>query len=156
MTPVYAGEKVLKDVTSIFLVGPTPRSSDVESWRPTALLYLEEFDGIVYVPEMRSADQTRLDYTFNAEWEHEALNASTVIVAWVPRDLETMPAFTTNVEFGYFVSSGKLIYGRPDDAPNCKYLDWLYEKETGKKPLWNMIDLMYAAIYKAKQSIVVE
>lgn len=34
-----------------------------------------------------------------------------------------MPAFTTNVEFGEDLHSGKMLYGRPDGAPKMRYLD---------------------------------
>ena len=151
MQAVYAGEPIVQGAPSIFLVGPTPRSQEVKSWRPEALMYLEDmkFKGIVYVPENRNQNAER-DYVFNAEWEHEALNDCTIIAAWVPRDLETMPAFTTNVEFGYFVTSGKLFYGRPDDAPKNGYLDWLYQKETERAPCWNLQDLMVQCYHQVK------
>ena len=44
---------------------------------------------------------------------------------WVPRELRTMPAFTTNVEFGIWADSGKAVLGYPPKAPKCRYLDWL-------------------------------
>ena len=59
-------------------------------------------------------------------WEREALINATVILFWVPRKLPDMSAFTTNVEFGYWLHSGKVVYGRPNDASKIKYLDWLY------------------------------
>lgn len=34
-----------------------------------------------------------------------------------------MPAFTTNIEFGEDLHSGKIMYGRPDNAEKCRYLD---------------------------------
>jgi 8-oxo-dGTP pyrophosphatase MutT (NUDIX family) len=39
-----------------------------------------------------------------------------------------MPAFTTNVEFGSFVKSGKVVFGAPDSAPGNKYLKHLATK----------------------------
>ena len=33
-----------------------------------------------------------------------------------------MPAFTTNVEFGMWLRSGKVVLGAPDDAPKLRYL----------------------------------
>ena len=41
---------------------------------------------------------------------------------------------TTNVEFGYWLHTGKALYGRPDDAKKIKYLDWLYKTDTNKSP----------------------
>lgn len=108
---------------SIFLAGPTPRSSDVKSWRPAAIEVLEwlGFDGTVYVPEHPdwSAQGT---YDKQIHWEWEAINAATIVAFWVPRDLETMPAFTTNVEFGLLANSDKIVLGYPHDAPKNRYL----------------------------------
>ena len=114
---------------SIFLAGPTPRSEDVPSWRPEAIRQLKEmgFDGDVYVPE--SADwKSHTSYDAQVHWEWEALKQSSVIVFWVPREIETMPAFTTNVEFGDWVKSGKVILGAPVDAPKMNYLRMLGKK----------------------------
>lgn len=120
---------------SLFLVGPTPRSHNpVPSWRPKALDLLESlgYEGTVFIPEDRGGE-FQGTYDEQVGWEIEALNMSDIIVAWVPRDLETMPAFTTNVEFGYWLKSGKLIYGRPDNSPKTRYLDSLYRMETGEE-----------------------
>lgn len=61
-----------------------------------------------------------------------------------------MPAFTTNVEFGYWLHSNKVIYGRPDDAVKIKYLDWLYELDYNEKPFNNLDDLLKGAVKKVK------
>jgi ADP-ribose pyrophosphatase YjhB (NUDIX family) len=34
-----------------------------------------------------------------------------------------MPGFTTNVEFGEDLHSGKIVYGRPEHAEKCRHLD---------------------------------
>ena len=62
-----------------------------------------------------------------------------------------MPAFTTNVEFGYWIHTGKVIYGRPDDARKIRYLDWLYKKDTNKDPYNNLVDLLKEAIELANK-----
>lgn len=126
MTPVFALQSLPK---SIFLAGPTPRNPETPSWRPEALRLLEElgFTGNVYVPESENW-LPHNDYDGQIHWEWEALNMSTVVVFWIPRDLVNMPAFTTNVEFGYLVSSGKLILGYPKGASKMNYLDKLATK----------------------------
>ena len=125
------------------LAGPTPRSNDVISWRGEAINILKElkFDGIVYVPE-RENDDHSFDYVNQVWWEREALYNADVIVFWIPRSLPKMPAFTTNVEFGYWISknSNKVVYGRPNDSEKNRYLDWLYEVETKNKPFETMKD----------------
>lgn len=114
---------------SIFLAGPTPRDSETSSWRPEALKILEEmgYGGVVFVPEEKSGDW-KGSYTDQAEWEEMGLEMADRIVFWVPRDLRTMPAFTTNVEFGRYVQSGKAVLGHPAGAPKTRYLDWLGEQ----------------------------
>lgn len=145
----YSSVKVLKGDKSIFLAGPTPRSVDVETWRTEAVQILKQlgFNGIVYVPEQQIRD-INYDYNNQVWWEREALNNADTIVFWIPRDIKTMPAFTTNVEFGYWLSknSNKVVYGRPDESEKNKYLDWLYETETGKKPINDLKMLLSYAI----------
>lgn len=136
---------------TIFLAGPTPRNKEVPSWRPDFIneLYELNFNGNVCIPEDKNGI-FKGSYIDQVEWEHICMASADVIVFWVPRNLETMPAFTTNVEFGRYVRpynvGGKAIYGRPDDAPKTKYLDWLYEKETGNKPYNNMQSLAEGAL----------
>lgn len=81
MTVVYAGEEVPKRYKkSIFLMGLTPRTSEVKSWRPEALHLLEtaEYDGVVFVPESRpdanGEVHFREDYTHQVEWEERCLH----------------------------------------------------------------------------------
>ena len=131
---------------SIFLAGPTPRSLDTKSWRPDAIKILKDlnYNGQVIYPE-RSVKMEHVDYDAQVEWEYHGLVNCDVIVFWIPRDLDTMPAFTTNVEFGTYVKSGRIVYGRPDDAPNNRYLDWLYKKHNDR-PIYNTLkDTLEAA-----------
>lgn len=120
MQVVYAREPLPTSVTrTIFLAGPTPRKdTGGASWRPTALTALEEagFDGHVFVPESRDGE-AGFDYDDQVGWETDALNRADVILFWVPRDMATLPAFTTNVEFGAWCTSGKVVLGSPPEAP---------------------------------------
>lgn len=147
----YSDQEVIKGKKSIFLAGPTPRGNNIESWRTIACKKLEnmQFDGVVYVPEY-STWKPKEDYTDQAMWERMALEEATVILFWIPRQLPNMPAFTTNVEFGYWLSSGKVIYGRPDDAVKMKYLDWLYELDYNKKPLNELNKLIEESVKMVK------
>jgi 8-oxo-dGTP pyrophosphatase MutT (NUDIX family) len=149
MQIVYALQGPPETVTkSVFLVGPTPRAeTGGESWRPAMIEALRQagYDGVVYVPETEDG-QWKHSYTDQIAWEQKYLHQCDVVIAWVPRDLETMPAFTTNVEFGEFVASGKLIYGRPDGAPKTRYLDALYEEHTLGKPYRTLDELAMIAV----------
>lgn len=122
MEVIYAKEKFPKKVKKkIFLAGPTPREKGA-SWRSEALRILENvgYDGHVFVPEPRNGIWHR-DYYGQIEWEKEGLSKADCIIFWIPRS-EILPGFTTNVEFGIWLKSGKIILGFPEDAPKTKYL----------------------------------
>ncbi len=142
MRVVYSDEEVPDTglFMSLFLAGPTPRKKDVPSWRPEAIEILSKlnFSGIVFVPERRN--WTGFDYLDQVEWEWKALESCAKVVFWVPRNLETMPAFTTNVEFGRHVVGS--IYGRPDGCPGNKYLDWLYQKVNYREPFNDLTTML--------------
>lgn len=63
-----------------------------------------------------------------------------------------MSAFAINVEFGYWMHTGKIIYGRPDNADKIKYLDWLYELDYGIKPINNIQELLEMAVMRTNIS----
>ena len=143
----YSDEIIIKGKKSIFLAGPTPRDENTISWRIDVCDRLEKlgFDGVVYNPEY-SSWKPKSSYIDQAEWEREALTEATVILFWIPRDLKDMPAFTTNVEFGYWLHTGKVIYGRPDNSVKNKYLDWLYKVDYNKEPFNDLDELLKEAI----------
>jgi hypothetical protein len=77
------------------------------------------FAGTVLVPERRDWP-AKFNYLDQVEWEYAGLEGCTVIAFWVPRDLQSLPGFTTNVEFGRYVGSGRCVYSRPDGAPHTR------------------------------------
>ena len=128
MKIVYARQPVDQ---SIFLAGPTPRTSAVPSWRPGAIKILQDqgFNGTVYVPEDGTSETIwEHEYDNQIDWEWEALGAATVIAFWIDRDLKTMPAFTTNIEVGLFAASGKCVIGYPDPGCKMSYIQRLAER----------------------------
>lgn len=131
ITPVYTLEEFPKQVTkTIFLLGPTPRSNDVESWRDEMLSELEKqgFDGHVFIPELRSGTFNDQFSQPQIDWEIDACHRADLLLFWIPRELKFMPAFTTNVEFGYWIQSGKCLLGYPPSAEKVRYLKSLGEK----------------------------
>lgn len=153
----YEDKQITKNKNSIFLAGPTSRSSEVKSWRPEAIQILKDlgFDGDIFCPELRTGKFGSLVYEkFNhaeiTEWELEHLDRSSIILFWIPRELTKMPAFTTNVEFGYHLKTGKVIYGRPDGCPNNEYLDYLYEREYKQKPAKSLEETIHRCLDKLK------
>ena len=136
MKVVFSREPLLKEESSLFLAGPTPRSSTVSSWRPQALDILKEkkFSGLVFVPEDRnhegSSPSVVFDYPEQIAWERKALKQSGVVIFWIPRDLKDMPAFTTNIEYGFISERGQPhVLGYPKEAPKMRYLDWVAQEK---------------------------
>jgi len=134
---------------SLFLVGPTPRNYETPSWRPKAIEILEQagYDGTVCVAEPATGERYP-DYDDQVAWEFACLENCQLIVAWVPREMQHMPALTTNVEFGFWMGKApqKVLYGRPDSAPHTKYLDTLYRKHNGGEPFADLELLLRKAV----------
>lgn len=120
-TPVTAD---LGTITkSIFLAGPSPRGEVADwngTWRSEAVAILRRagFDGHVFIP-LPFAGQ---DYEETTAWEEHFLDLADQIVFWVPRS-EELPGFTTNVEFGEWMKSGKVNLGYPAGTCKMRFLD---------------------------------
>ncbi len=130
MKVLYVGEQPTREDAakkSIFLAGPSPRGSGDkmvgQHWRPEALKILSEkgFFGVVYVPLLEDGDWLG-HFEKQMDWELEHLEKADVIAFWVPRDLKTLPGLTTNIEFGMYLKSGKIVLGSPPEADNMRYM----------------------------------
>lgn len=156
MRVLYSDEPPFDGTTDgIFLAGPTPRKADVVSWRPKAveILRTSGFKGTVLVPE-RQNGWTKVSYDDQVDWERFGLSLAKAIVFWVPRNMENMPALTTNVEFGYWVAKSpeRVVYGRPPDAPGTRYLDWLIAQEKKDVVIHNTLtDVLVSAVEMAQK-----
>ncbi|HEY4514842.1 MAG TPA: nucleoside 2-deoxyribosyltransferase domain-containing protein [Candidatus Paceibacterota bacterium] len=166
MRVVYVNEKPDNTLSrSIFLAGPSPRNSEHANWRNRALELLEEagFDGTVFMP--LTADGKFLhSYITQVEWETTYLNMADLIIFWCPRDMTVsedvpegssaeqamrLPAFTTNVEFGTWVNSGKAILGYPVEARKMRYL--AYHANEQSVPVFHSLeDTLSAGVQRLK------
>lgn len=124
---------------SIFLEGPSPRSPDMGDCRHDVFYTLKAlgFTGTLFIPIPRQrfypgdSFENEVDWTYDGQvaWEQAARAMSDVLLCWVDRRIDRtredlgMPGFTTNVEFGEDLHTGKLVYGRPDGADKVSYLD---------------------------------
>lgn len=121
---VYAEDEIPKAGKKVFLAGSTPRSLDVQSWRPQMIQELRKsgYREHILIPEKKNREDG-YDYDTQVEWEDKALNAVDLIVFWVPKNLDSMPGFTTNIEFGEWMKSGKVILGYPEQAYGMRYMN---------------------------------
>ena len=157
MIIVYTGEDAPNEYSkSLFLAGPSlrPDQEKMKSWREDAIKYLEDkdYDGVVFCPETRDGEFDKdFNYDNQIDWEDKHLNMADIIVFWVPRDVSIdakgkikLGAFTTNVEWGTWASSGKVVFGCPADIERRKnkYLKYYadYYKVPGGDTLEETLD----------------
>lgn len=148
MVAVYTGESPPETFSkSLFLAGPSPRKPADPNWRTEAISLLERlgFDGVVFAPTYRSQPPDTFDYEAQVGWETKWLNASDLVVFWVPRDLDTLPGFTTNVEYGMWLRSGKVLLGSPPEAEKMTYLNWWADRE-GVERFEDLTELLTRAV----------
>jgi len=129
MQIIYADKSYeLDEANSIFLAGPTPRSITVASWRPEAIFILKRlgYQGQILIPERQDLNYENL--IEQIEWEEYAMDNCGTIVMWMPRDLVTLPGFTSNIEFGKYYDDNRFVYGRPPNTPHTRYMDHDYRK----------------------------
>src|SRR5262249_44414302 len=136
---------------SVFLAGPTPRDPSVASWRPAAVDLLRGLGSAgaggrvgVFVAETAAGGPFG-GLEGQVEGGEACLTACDVIAFWVPRDLRTLPGFTTNVEWGRWEASGKVVLGGPPGAPKNRYL-FHYARKHGAPTADTLPATMVAAL----------
>jgi len=148
MKVVYAQDGYQDTVTkSIFLAGPSPRNGYGDSWRDEALSILMDlgYDGTVFVP-VPSNGQFPDDYLKQVEWEKKWLDAVDIIAFWIPRDLNSLPGFTTNIEIGRYIDQGRCVVGFPKDAPKTRYIEWLVKDATNTAVYHSLLDVIQKSL----------
>lgn len=147
----FSNEPIKLNKKSIFLAGPTYRNRTFdESWRKIACEKLQElgFDGLVYVPEY-STGNMKPDLTDQASWERAGLQAASIIIFYIPRKLPELAGFTTNIEFGMWITKkpNNCMLCIPDFAEKVEYVKWLWSVEIPNKPIYvNLDDVLGQAI----------
>jgi hypothetical protein len=159
MRVIYARQPIQVHARAIFLAGPTPRDKAVPSWRPEALDILQNklsFNGTVFVPEDEGwGEMGNLEYNDQIGWERAGLRDSHVVVFWVPRDMQHMPALTTNIEFGAITGLDHqpirpYVLGYPQAAPKMGYLRYVALEQ--KMPVHHTLyDTLQSAVQLAAQ-----
>jgi hypothetical protein len=131
---VYALEPVPQPpARTVFLAGPVPRDAGAASWHEEAVSEIRRtgFRGCVVVPRSRP-DALIVDPDEPRRWEHDAMSRSDALLFWIPRVLWTLPALTSNLEWGVWHDSGKAVLGAPPSAPKMSYLR--FYAEIGEAP----------------------
>ena len=159
MKLVYTLKKIIPNQKSIFLAGGTYRTqqlqndSSVHSWREQAITYLKQhgFNGTVYIPQFVDGKLPQ-GWTLDKQikWQSSALQNSTIILFWIPRDLKNLPCFTTNFQLGQWYKSGKVVVGSPKTAQKNEYLQWKCKHQANLSWQDNLDDLVKEAIKRTK------
>ena len=121
-------------IKSIFLAGPTPRKDLSMSWRKEFVdcLIANGYDGLIIVPEEHGQPFNPDNKKEQIDWEYTCMCAADCIVFWIPRQFRSdfeMIALTTNVEFGRFLNSHKLVIGGPKEAVKNEYLQHISQNQ---------------------------
>jgi 8-oxo-dGTP pyrophosphatase MutT (NUDIX family) len=137
---VYAHETPpYKYSSSLFLAGGSLRKGqEGESWRKDAIQILQDigYEGVIFVPENRDGKfHEDFNHSEQVVWENKYLDMADCILFWVARDLSSdkqgnlkLPCLTTNVEFGAYYDSGKVILAYPEDAEKMAYMQHQADK----------------------------
>jgi 8-oxo-dGTP pyrophosphatase MutT (NUDIX family) len=106
------------------------------------------YQGVVFVPEDEDGTWQH-SYDAQISWEDMGLNFADVTLFWVPRELKHMPAFTTNIEWGYWIARdpSRLVFGFPEGAPKMRYLEH-YAQELGVPKTHDLETLCALALEK--------
>ena len=124
----YTMQKIPDYENSIFLAGPTIRSyqRDYPSWRTDAINYfkqIKDIDLTIIVPQWRNKVKPQnWTYLKQIKWETKNLNNCKLIMFWIPRQKQRLIGLTTNVQFGQWYKSGKIVVGSPIDSYKNDYL----------------------------------
>lgn len=124
--------------------------SEVDAWCDVS--HFGAWEETDWIPDYDCPHEPAIfDYMKQVEWEKWGLSNATKVVFWIPRSIKgKMPGFTTNIEFGRYIDSGRVLYGRPDWAEHIRYIDWLYNDVTGKEPFNNMNELLLQAVQELR------
>ncbi len=148
MKVITPEDKIVKSKNSVFLAGTTPKNRK-KDWRKQIISILQNkgFNGIIINPDYTELTN-KLDYEAQIMWEIKAMKSSCVVAFWIDRDMPKRPGLTTNVEFGYWLRSDKVVYGRPETSEKCFYLDYTYKLEQKKKHVLTLEQLADEIIKK--------
>ena len=135
--------------TVLFLAGPCPRGNTEQTqwqsqWHAQAVELLGQsgYDGTVCIPLPYETDK---DFEEGVAWEDACMQRADAILFWVPRDLDKLPGFTTNMEFGEYLKSGKVVLAYPEGAPKMRYLD--------VKARWHSIPVVHDLVSAVREAL---
>ena len=120
---------IFSDYPSVFLAGPTVRNGGI-SWRQAALYYFSQhnYNGLVFVPEPIPGKERDWEHEEQIQWEEDHLNMAKCIMFWIPRNMTDMPGLTTNIEWGVWQNSRKVVLGYPSGAQRMRYIEHYAQK----------------------------
>lgn len=138
----------------VFLAGPTCRNLEdylTYGWRAEAVRIFDtkRFTGTLIIPEDEDFGSFAPEnFDSQVTWEWDGLDKANSIMFWVPRHMDKLPGMTTNVEFGMYAASGKVVLGYPSHAENMSYMTRLAHRYSAPVR-YDLADTVSASIAKA-------
>lgn len=146
MQLVFSGEAAPTNYSkSIFLAGPIDNTSKgnliPRDWRKDVIELLEQkgYDGVVFIPISKAfweETYAPIDFVYSeavVEWECMMMDRADILLFWVNRDKEAdRYGLTTNVEFGRYLNTGRIVYGHTKESFSVFNLDTIAAKNNIK------------------------
>lgn len=152
-------EQINQLSNGIFLAGPSPRMDKIYEydcqWRQYVIQRFRElgYKGDLIDPINRKFDQTNL--VEQVKWQRDAMMKSSLVFFWIPRS-EQHPGFTTNVQFGTWLTNKSILLGCPKDSIKNDYLKIRFQLDnTGTvfNDLDKMIEYAFNIMQKRKSQV---
>ncbi|MFH8344362.1 nucleoside 2-deoxyribosyltransferase domain-containing protein [Streptomyces sp. NPDC018045] len=150
LTVVHVDQRLPRQWSgAVYLSGPTPTDPQVPSWRGEAVAALRKlWSGsgrlAVFVPEP-SPGGDYPDYADQIAWEEEAMRLSDVVAFYIPRRMPRLPGLVSNIKWGAWHDSGRVVLGTPPEADRMEYL-LHFAKELGVPVAHTIEDTARAAL----------
>lgn len=159
------------DNITIYLAGPTDRTTNHTAWRKEFLtlakardtdnlldnvtfiipeFFTSDINAYPIVPDLSNFDKVDMNNIYDTfpkshiyRWELNNMENCTKILFWVDRNIkEKRYALTTNVEFGKFYKSQKCYFGGPRNADKNEYLEYLVKFDAMRNWYYSFDDIL--------------
>ena len=106
------------------------------------------YDGVVFIPELRNGVFNN-KYNEQVDWETQMLDLCDCILFWIDREYSS--GLTTNIEWGMYCKSGKVVIGFPKDSAKNRYIEMQCKNYLNLDVKYDLKTLIEDAIIKIKK-----